>query len=190
MFDALGAPQPFLPVAVIGLSRNTSWAAYAAGEAPSLILADWCASSRLVAVDASTRAVRWATDAGALGLCLGVAVSTVKGVVIANDWDASSLHIHRLSDGVRLHSIAAPRIGSYMATDPVTGAMFCGGFGGGICSVLSWGWTGDGLGLWCNGPVAAAGTEVVSRPLTVVPPAPEKLPHTSSSGCGMRISCV
>ena len=138
-------------------------------------MADWCESSRLVAVDATTHAVRWVTDAGALGLCLGVAVSTAKGVVVANDWDARSLLVHRLTDGLRLHSIAAPRIGSYMATDPVTEAMYSGGFCDGICSVLSWRWAADGSGLQCDGPVAAAGTAVVSRPLAVMPPAPGKL---------------
>lgn len=95
VFDANGTPLPTFSVNSLGLSNLTSWSAYAPGDALSLLLADCNGeSSRLVAVDTSTRTVRW-TSAD-LGCDIwGVAALSSLGIVVIST--GHSLFAHRLS---------------------------------------------------------------------------------------------
>jgi hypothetical protein len=121
VFNADGTPLSPLPLAAIGLSTNTRTAAIVEATG-TLLLAD-CngASSKLVAVDAASRAVRWSVTLG--GDCRGIAVLPVQGVVIVSDCTRSKLHVHRLSDGVRVASAVA-LYPSYVAADFASGTVY------------------------------------------------------------------
>ena len=126
VFDADGSPLPGIRIASLGLSGSTRCAAYAHGDAPSLLLANVNddATSRLVAVDPATHAVRWMTAAGSFNGLLGVAALPSLGIVIvANE---SSLFAHRLSDGSRVGSLNdyVPELGLGLAADPATGVVY------------------------------------------------------------------
>jgi hypothetical protein len=83
VFAADGTPLPPLPLAALGLSTSTCSAAFVEA-ADTLLLADAnVAASKLVAVDAASRAVRWSAAFG--GRCCGIAVLPAQGVVVVSD---------------------------------------------------------------------------------------------------------
>ena len=173
VFDADGSPLPGLPVTGLGLSEHTAWSAYSPGEVPSLLLGVFMGASRLVAVDPATRAVRWASAEGSIDGCYGIAMLPSLGIAVVN---TCGLSAHRISDGVRVGSLAAPRLDFFMVADDSAGAVY----GTVACTrgydVHAWSVTADGAGIriTSNAPVTAAGTGTYSRPLAVVPPAPGK----------------
>ena len=173
VFDGDGTPLPGLPVESIGLSKITLWAAYAPGK-PSLLLADSTgASPRLVAVDPTTRAVRWTSAVGSIYGCFGIAVLPSLGIAVVNTRD--SLFAYRISDGVRVGSLAVPGLDFFLAADDATGAVYGAAFSTGY-EVHAWHLATDGaaMRISSNGPVTAAGSRDDHRPLAVVPPAPGK----------------
>lgn len=175
-FDADGAPLPDLPVAGIRLSRETCWTAFAGGAQPSLLLADAIgASSRLVAIDPTSRAVRWATVPGVFrGFrgCEGLAALPDSGTVAVASTKA--LFAHRLSDGERVGSLSVPRLHGTLAADSTAGAIFGNvAADGGKFAIGRFSWA-PGSGLRAEGIVAVAGVGKFLRPLTVVPPSPGK----------------
>jgi hypothetical protein len=96
-----------LPVAAfkLGLSSYTRCAAFVETTG-TLLLADANGtSSKLVAVNAASRTIRWSTSLN--GGCWGIAVLPAQGVVILSDRNHGELHVHRLSDGVRVASAKA-----------------------------------------------------------------------------------
>ena len=172
VFDAEGLPLPGLPVASIGLSKYTSWAAYAPGDMPSLVLADGNGpSSRLVAVDPATRTARWSSG---VGYCTGIAALSAIGVVVVGCM--ISFSAYRISDGARAGSLAVSGLGIFLAADDTTGAVYGTVSSGTEYSVHAWECIADGAGIrmTSNGPVTAAGSRDDPRPLAVMPPAPGK----------------
>ena len=180
VFDALGAPQPGLFKEGLGLSDKACWAAYASGETPSLVLADCEESSRLVAVDPVTLRIRWATEPEAVGFCCGVAVLPTQGFVVVASFQACTLYMHRLSDGVRVGRQVAPALGFFLAADPASATLYSGSTVGDIETeptvnfVQAWTWAADGFGFEPQGPVKAAAVAENPRPITVMPPASGK----------------
>ena len=111
---------------------------------------------------------------GCLGACDGIAILPSLGVVAAVSDD--SVFALRLSDGIRVGSLAVPNLWMFLAADDATGAVY-----GNVASstgydVHAWNFSADGASIrtMSNGPVTAAGTRSESRPLTVIPPAPCK----------------
>jgi hypothetical protein len=121
-----------------------------------------------VAVDAASRAIRWST---ALGCdCYGIAVLPAQVVLVVSDWDHNKLHVHRLSDGVRVASTEATKA-SFVAADPASGTVYACTGGHTSCVVSAFRrW--DGAALVAEGVVKAAGNAEYSRPLAVMPPTP------------------
>jgi hypothetical protein len=172
VFDADGAPLLSLPLAALGLSCHTAFAAFVEATGTLLLADDNGASSKLVAVDAASRAVRWST---ALGCdCYGIAVLPAQDVVILSDPDHSKLHVHRLSDGVRVASMKAAWP-TFVAADPAFGTVYASTGASPSCAVSAFRW--DGAALVSEGVVEAGGTADNDRPLAVMPPTSGR--HTS-----------
>jgi hypothetical protein len=167
-----GTLLPSLPLAALGLSDTTTNAAFVDATG-TLLLADACdASSKLVAVDAASRAVRWSAVLG--GDCYGMAVLPPQGVVFVSNDVYDKLYVHRLSDGVRVASAEA-EAPSYVAADPASGTVFASTAPDDDELVSAFRW--DGAALLTEGVVEAAGTADYWRPLAVMPPTPGR--HTS-----------
>ena len=179
VFDADGTPLLSFPVTNLGLSAETRLTAYVSGSIPSLLVADTNGRpSLLVAVDPDTHAVRWTSVAGSLVRGVGyvsiAALPSLGAVVVCNE---SCLFAHRVSDGSRVGGLKAPGLSWFLAADTATGTVY-----GSICdnavnaTVNAWSCASDGatVNITSIGPVAAAGTRSVPRPLAVVPPAPGK----------------
>jgi hypothetical protein len=119
VYSANGTPLPSLQLMGFGLSTSPHCAAFVEATG-TLLLADYNDTSKLVAVDAASRAVRWSAALG--GSCCGISVLPAQGVVIVSDNDLSMLHVHRLSDGVRVASAKAKEV-TYVAADPASGTV-------------------------------------------------------------------
>jgi hypothetical protein len=172
VFAADSTPLPLLPLAALGLSSRTISTAFVEA-AGMLLLADANdASSKLVAADAVSRAVRWSAALG--GGCYGIASLPSEDVVIVSDLTHSKLHVHRLSDGVRVASAEATRA-TYFSADLASGTVFASTrvHASRVVSTFRW----DGAALVAEGVVEAAGTANTDRPVAVMPPAPGR--HTS-----------
>jgi hypothetical protein len=166
-FSADSTPLPGLCLASVGLSNFTIAATFVEATG-TLLLADRNdASSKLVAVDAASRTVRWSAALG--GRCWGIAVLPAQGVVVVSDRDHDKLHVHRLSDGVRVASTKAASP-SYVAAEPASGTVFAstGRYPSCVASAFRW----DGVALVAEGVVKAAGTGDNLLPLAVMPPTP------------------
>jgi hypothetical protein len=159
-----GTLLPSLPIEALGLSDTTHCAAFIDATG-TLLLADEDFPSKLVAVDAASRAVRWSAALG--HSCYGMAALPVQGVVVVSDSDNRKLHVHRLSDGVRVASAKAV-CATYIAADPASGTVFASTVPDDdfVVSIFRW----DGAALVVNGVVEAAGTADNDRPLAVMPP--------------------
>lgn len=179
VFDAEGAEMPIINLPCAHLKHNTKWAAYAPGDAPSLLLADsQTGPCRIVSLDMVTFAVQWSVESGTMG-CGGIATLPAQGVAVINGRD--TLFIHRLADGARLgsdhiFSDSVMPLGRFLAADLASGIVFCTvkNYAPGGHAVCSWSCAADGSKLIRQGPVTAAGVRAVSRPLAVVPPVPGK----------------
>jgi hypothetical protein len=172
VFDADGTPLSPLPLATMGLSTHTVASAFVEATG-TLLLADVNgASSKLVAVDATSRAVRWSAALG--DGCFGIAVLPAQDVVVVSDPDYNKLHVHRLSDGVRVASAKAKQA-AYVAADPASGFVYVSTGAHPSCGVSAFRW--DGAALVAEGVVESAGTADNLRPLAVMPPTPGR--HTS-----------
>jgi hypothetical protein len=174
-----GTLLPSLPLAALGLSPYTRCAAFVETTC-ALLLADANgASSKLVAVDAASRALRWSASLN--DGCWGIAVLPAQGVVILSDGSNSKLCVHRLSDGVRVASANAV-FASYFTADPASGTVYAsiGARPSRVVSAFRW----DGAALVAEGVVEAAGNISTWRPLAVMPPTPGL--HTSYLVVGTR----
>jgi hypothetical protein len=125
-----------------------------------------------VPVDAASAAVCWSAALG--GGCYGIAVLPVQGVVVVSGLIPGKLHVHRLSDGVRVASAEAASP-TYVAADPASGTVYAGTGVYPSYDVYAFHW--DGAALVAEGVVEAAGTDSIWRPLAVMPPTPGR--HTS-----------
>jgi hypothetical protein len=155
------------------MSTSTRHAAFVEATG-TLLLAD-CNddSSKLVAVDAASRAVRW--SAALADGCSGVAVLSAQGVIAVTSYSRhGTLHVHRLSDGVCAASAEADHA-TYVASDPAAGAVYASTWASPFYVVSAFRW--DGAALLADGVVEAAGTDDDDRPLAVMPPTPGR--HTS-----------
>ena len=167
VFDAQGTMLPGISLDGLGLDNAIKWAAYVHGDNPCLLLAD---DHRVVALDPSTRVVRWATNLVGL-VCGGLAPLPSPGVVAINSATNDTLLLYRLSDGIRcgIHQVSG-RFGSFLAADSATGLVFgcCGQGMAGFC-VEAWLCAADGLSLISRGSVNAAAM-MSTAILAVVPP--------------------
>ena len=191
VFDADGSPMPGLPLAAFGLSERTAWSAYVNGASPALLLAD--ESSRLVAVDPVTHAIRWTSAEleGSIDGCYGIATFPLLGVIVV--CEAVSLRVYRLSDGIRVGSLNVPGLSWYLASDVATGTVFgCVKIAKSF-EIHAWllSWKGATIKIRPDGPVAAAGGSSESRVLAVVPPAPgNSVSHLvvgTTESCELRV---
>ena len=176
VFDSDGSPLPGLPVASLGLSHGTNWAAYAHGVLPCLLLADCIHdSSCLVAVDPATRVVRWTSGSKNLHSWNGIATLPHLGMVVA--FDAQSIVALRLSDGIHLGRISVPGVGMCLAADPGTETLYGSVKSGETYTVHAWGCTADvsGIRISSNQPATDAGVRQSMRLFAVVPPATGKM---------------
>ena len=197
VFDCAGSESRSIPVVDLGLANSTCWAAYADEETPTLLLADCHSSSRVVAVDPSTRLVRWATDPleTNFGRCLGLAVLPALGYVMLSSLERNGVFFLRLSDGVCIgykgFTSTGLLVGNFLAVDPVSEDLFC-ALGSRTClnySILALSLSGKS-GIRPNQDrlvvVSEAGTEPSNRPLAYMPPAPGKSTSHLIIGCGFR----
>lgn len=168
-----GAPLAPLLLAPLGLSNYTTTAAFG-GDANTLLLGEChlVPSSKMVSVNAATGVVRWSATVG--DMCGGIGVLPAAGVAIISDNTNSALHVHRLSDGVRIASAYA--VSPYcVAANPATNTAYVST--GRTVSAFRW----DGHALVAEGIVEAAGSTKKLRPLVVVPPAPGHWPGGARS---------
>ena len=177
LFGVSGAPLPGLSIEGLGdTSSNVRWAAFADGVHPTLLLADNSDESKLVALDPSTRAVRWvASPSSQFGPCGGLAALPSHGVVLAASVCDSAIFARSLVDGSVMGSVTVPNLSNCIAADPRSGAIF-GNVRqkGGVCSIARFSWT-PGSGLRASGILTSEGGQKGQwRPLAVVPPWPEK----------------
>ena len=175
IWDGEGVSQQGVPVGALGLSENSRHAAYAYGDTPSLLLADddrrSCYSgerkgSRVVSVDPFTYSVRWASPPGELPSCDGIATLSLQGIVVIISGE--ELLVRRLTDGVRVGSLAVPGLRGPVAADNVTGLIFATVIDSQKSAVHAWSWS-ESSGIVAEGFVDAIG-DVVLMYLAVVPP--------------------
>ena len=163
VFAADGTPLPPLPLAALGLSTSTASAAFVEATG-MLLLADANGiASKLVAVDAASRAVRWSAALG--GGCYSIAVLPAQSVVVVGDFGTRELHTLHLSDGTRMASANADWP-TFVVADPALATVYVST----LYQVSAFRW--DGAALVAEGVVEAAGATRNDRPLAVVPPAP------------------
>jgi hypothetical protein len=101
-------------------------------------------------------------------------VLPAQGVTVVSDLSHSVLHVHRLSDGVRVASAEAA-FPTCVAADPASGTVFASTSPTDDYRVSVFRW--DGAALVAEGVVEAAGFANIDRPLAVMPPTPGR--HTS-----------
>jgi hypothetical protein len=162
VFSADGTPLPPLPVASIGLSDSTCVAAFIDATDTLLLADDAGENSKLVAVDAVSRAVRWSTVLVG-GSCGGIAVLPALGLAVTSAVYANELLVYRIADGAIvaiMHSSSAAYIAADTSTLYVTTRT----------RVTAFHW--NGSALVSEGVMEAAGDADHFRPLAVVPPAP------------------
>ena len=75
-----------------------------------LYVVDGCRSpnSRVLAIDPAAPSLKWATVAGRLSCCHGLAVCRTKGVLLATSFQDSKLQLYRLRDGCRVTLLDDP----------------------------------------------------------------------------------
>jgi hypothetical protein len=164
VFSADGTPLPPLTLASLGLSMCTHAAAFDETTA-MLLLADANGGvSKLVAVDAVSRAVRWSTRLG--GHCYAISVLPAQGLVVTSALIVRELRVHRLADGALTSTTTTADYPSFVAADPATATLYVSA--GAQVTAFLW----NGSALVSEGAVEAAGDTDNFRPLAVVPPAP------------------
>ena len=177
VFDSDGAPLPGIPVASIGMTECTKWSALVNTDAPTLLLADWVTgSTRLVAIDPATRAVRWTSAVGSFQGCFGIAALPTLGVVAVSDGVSDLLVIHRISDGYRVGSLELPNAAELLAADNASNVVYGSVYEDGYHTVHAWLCATDGANVRISAGdfCAASGKAKLPRVLAVMPPAPGK----------------
>jgi hypothetical protein len=107
VFSADGTPFSSLSLACFGLSNAASEVSFDITSS-TLLLADAnSTASKLVALDAVSRVVRWSTGLG--GSCYGMAVLPAQGLVVASALDEKKLRVHRLTNGALVTTAPATR---------------------------------------------------------------------------------
>lgn len=184
--DRFGAELLGLPLASLGLSKDTASVAYALSDTatPLLLLADNNSiSSCLVAVDLTTRAVRWVSAAGSFHACCGIAI--LSEIVLVSDY--LGVYAHRIHDGIRLGTLeGVPLGGCMLAADSSTGDVYGSARAAGLTAVHAWSYTSDFV-MDTHAILDDAGTRGNYRPLAVMPPTPgKKVSHLiiGTSGTG------
>jgi hypothetical protein len=168
VFSADGTPLPSLSVACLGLSKSACGAAFCDASA-TLLLADVnSAASKLVAVDAVSRAVRWSTGLGSN--CYGIAALPAQGLVIVSVYSVNMLRVHMIDDGAVFATTPADDP-AFIAADSSSATLYVST--GDTVTAFRW----SRSTLVPEGAVDAAGEAETYRPLAVVPPAPGQ--HTS-----------
>jgi hypothetical protein len=164
-FSSDGSPLPPLDLAAFGLSARTRLAAFVEATR-TLLLADANGvTSKLVAVDVANKSVRWTTALESN--CYGIVALPTQGVVVVGGCIEHMMHVHRLSDGIRIASTKAE--GAFFSTaDPCTATLYVSTVTALNFTVSVFRW--NGSALLSDGVFAVAGNDI--RPLAVMPPAP------------------
>lgn len=153
----------------------------------TLLLSD---SSRLAAIAWPSRMLLWSTPAGSFKASMGIAVLPSRGHVAVTSWSADLLHVHRLSDGERLGSVASRRCSHIATADTAavpSGTVYVSEERG----VFAFSITAEGLPLPVKmGKVQAAcvgPADTSYRVLAVMPPSrPGGSPHLVAAAWGGR----
>jgi hypothetical protein len=165
VFSADGSPLATLETEALGLRlpvRSAALACISAEQEETLLLSD---SHTLVALDPESRDIRWTAQADPDDdIDMGIAVLQRSGVAVVTSYSNLSLHVHRLSDGVRVASTSKgiDSNASHITVDPVTETVFVSSGG-----IQKFRWTGSALvhdGRVCP-EICASFT-----PLTVITP--------------------
>ena len=143
-------------------------------------------ASRLVALDPTTAAVRWASPAGALNSCCGLAVLPQQSLVIASS--LSELHVLRTHSGESVHTLRGVCSPTFLAADAATGTVFAStirrGPSGTLHVVSAFRWDADRAALDSLGEVTEAGLASAPRPLAVARAASPAPAHLIVGTCG------
>lgn len=130
MFSPDGAILEPLSLRPLGLSNQTRWASFSekngAETRSLLLLADRAGeTSRIVAVDPTSRAVVWSRDLG--DPCCGVATLSRHGVaIVAVGYYPAELRIISLQDGAVVGTVVLRHAVFYVAADVSSGTVFVG----------------------------------------------------------------
>jgi hypothetical protein len=161
VFGADGSPAVSLNVADYNLSTRVRTAAFCATSGALLLADDYGSDSRLVAVDIANQRLRWSS--GLTGDCCGIAVLSAEGVAVLGDFSNRQLHVHRLSDGVRVATSPVDISVVFTVADPVGAVVFASSK-----SIIAQRW--DGVSLVADGVVAIPDSRTgANLPLAVVP---------------------
>ena len=158
----------------LGMSNSVSAVAVSL-ETDTLLIADSSMLFALGPVDdpAGYHVPRWNTPLRSFSGCYGMAVSPAIGCVFATSLNDSTLHCHRLLDGVRTASVFLPSGNPrYVAVDPCSGNVFISADGI-VCIVRYTPSAGGGAPptlVVAVDVITAAGQASHCRPLCVVPP--------------------
>jgi GNAT superfamily N-acetyltransferase len=165
VYDAYGHAQHQFDLSALGLSRITRAAAFC-NESNTLLLADANDEhSVLVAVDVTSRLLRWSVKVK--DDCDGVAVLSALGLVFHGTLHSTQLFARRMSDGVEVAVCELPGEShvAYITADPATSTVYA-SLREGAVAIVRWI---DGAFLF-DGLLEAAGDRQDWRPLAVVPP--------------------
>lgn len=128
VFAADGTPLAPLKPEALGLREPVRSAAIARtgpGSAEMLLLSD---SHTLLALDPESRAVQWLVRANPDDdIDMGIAVLQRAGVAVVTSYSNDLLHVHRLSDGLRIASSTKGALTSkpsHITVDPTTEAVY------------------------------------------------------------------
>jgi hypothetical protein len=162
LFDCDGNPMPSLSCERVQMSNSVFGAAYVEST-NTLLLTDASgrAEGKLVAVDMRSRRLLWSTGPRSVSAGYGIAVLPEHGIVTLSSFYDNAIRVHRLSDGVRVSSVAASGC-SYQAAH---GSMVYVSMSD--SGVVSFHWNGTSLDR--IGVIKAAGESGQWRPLAVIP---------------------
>jgi outer membrane protein assembly factor BamB len=172
VFDNTGAPLPGIDVTALGLSRKTIAAAVCDVSGTLFLTEENGEHSVLVALDLSTRAIRWRSPPGLTG-CRGLATLSDKGVLIAACHGDSKLRVFRITDGHLLSSFSLQSVTDHMneakpvnaAYDALSGTIFV------SLNRRVWSFSWDGSAIHSHGALSGTEDGRNYRSLAVVPPA-------------------
>jgi hypothetical protein len=177
VFLADGTPLPSLHFASLGLSTRTSDVAFDEPTSTLLLSDANEEDSKLVAVEAVSRAIRWSTFLRSD--CCGIAVLPAQGLVAASIVRDSQVRVFLLSNGTLVASAHADGP-SFIATDPTSASTL---FVSTETKVSAFIWAESAL--VSEGVVEAADVTDDWRPLAVVPPAPgQRISYLVVGTCG------
>ena len=124
VFNSAGEAGALLDAAPLGIPHPLSFSLYDDDSDTLLVGADHHDESRLVAIDALTRELRWASRDGAFSNLDAAAILHGLGLIIVCQYTAHILTVLRILDGAIVSSLTLPGAPAFVATDRDTRAVF------------------------------------------------------------------